>query len=445
MTAANNYQALLREVSPATPGQTYPLSISQSIAIGRDRTCQIVLDPSQYKGVSRRHLEIRPLMSRSSTGMPMWQVCDLQSTSGTFVNGTPLQGCQTLRIGDRIKLGNNGPEFIFECQFNTGSSPHPLPVPVGNSSLHRSQMFPILSGDKLGLLQKGFLIPGILTVLVVIAMFASQDNPIVFISLLGVYLAGAGYYFVYQRCGKQKPWWLILGSALSIPILLLTPVWSIFYLFFDYVLPGAWFSAPNGNFLTIIIGAFCGPGLREELFKALPVLFLYLLGMRLSSPQRERIGVCEPLDGIIIGAAAATGFTIFETLLQYVPNAIEQAAKASGNEALGYYAGLSLLIPRILGEVAGHMAYSGYFGYFIGLSALKPSKRWQILGIGYVSAAALHGLWNAVASLAGGNIGNFFLAVSGSLAYIFLMAAILKARQLSPTRSQNFATQYRNP
>jgi RsiW-degrading membrane proteinase PrsW (M82 family) len=34
------------------------------------------------------------------------------------------------------------------------------------------------------------------------------------------------------------------------------------------------------------------------------------------------------------------------------------------------------------------------------------------------------------------------LAMVGILAYLFLTAAILKARQLSPTRSQNFATRF---
>ncbi|WNN89829.1 PrsW family glutamic-type intramembrane protease [Gloeocapsopsis dulcis] len=85
------------------------------------------------------------------------------------------------------------------------------------------------------------------------------------------------------------------------------------------------------------------------------------------------------------------------------------------------------------------MAYSGYFGYFIGLSILKPSKRWSILAIGYLSSAGLHAFWNATAS------SNFVLAiVIGIISYAFLAAAILKARQLSPLRLHNFATQFFN-
>jgi RsiW-degrading membrane proteinase PrsW (M82 family) len=83
------------------------------------------------------------------------------------------------------------------------------------------------------------------------------------------------------------------------------------------------------------------------------------------------------------------------------------------------------------------MAYSGYLGYFIGLSILKPSKRWRILSVGYLCAATLHALWNAT-----GYVSPLLLAVVGVLSYAFLASAILKARALSPTRSQNFATRF---
>jgi RsiW-degrading membrane proteinase PrsW (M82 family) len=67
---------------------------------------------------------------------------------------------------------------------------------------------------------------------------------------------------------------------------------------------------------------FFGAGLMEELLKALPVLGLYFLGRLLYSPWRERIGVWEPLDGILLGTASAVGFTLLETLGQYVPTSL---------------------------------------------------------------------------------------------------------------------------
>jgi len=65
------------------------------------------------------------------------------------------------------------------------------------------------------------------------------------------------------------------------------------------------------------------------------------------------------------------------------------------------------------------MAYSGYWGYFIGLSALKPRKRWPILGVGYFSPWALHALWNASVAAS-----VFLLALVGVLSYAFLVATI---------------------
>jgi RsiW-degrading membrane proteinase PrsW (M82 family) len=85
--------------------------------------------------------------------------------------------------------------------------------------------------------------------------------------------------------------------------------------------------------------------------------------------------------------------------------------------------------------VAGHMAYSGYFGYFIGLSVLQPRQRLSILTTGYLTASMLHALWNVM-----GNYSAAALAAVGVLSYACLVAAILKARALSPTRSANFAT-----
>jgi RsiW-degrading membrane proteinase PrsW (M82 family) len=78
---------------------------------------------------------------------------------------------------------------------------------------------------------------------------------------------------------------------------------------------------------------------------------------------------------------------------------------------------------------------------------LKPSKRWQLLGIGYLTAATIHALWNSVTALTPHNLftATLLQAAAGILAFAFLIAAILKARQLSPTRAQNFATQYRSP
>lgn len=448
MTGKNARQnAFLRLVSSkvevSESASRYLLLPEKEMVIGRDPTCQIVLDAMIYRMVSRRHAVVRPLSLATNSGYS-WVICDLNSANGTFLNGEHLKGCQELHLGDRISLGADGPQFIFEYEVITQrtminvnnatvlSSVNYQHLSSKPDSVSFTQLFPIISTGK-DLTRKAYLIPGILTVIFVVLMFATvghiQANQVI----VGSYIAFAAYYFVYQLCGKSKPWWVLMAAALTTILILLSPLLDLFIKIFRNILPGTLDTASqNGiTFTELLVRMFFGAGLMEELLKILPVLGAYWLGNFLPSPWRERIGVWEPLDGILLGTASAVGFTLLETLGQYVPLISQNS---------GQSVGLQLLIPRILGSVAGHMAYSGYLGYFVGLAVLKPPKGKQILTVGYLSASALHALWNAT-----GSINAFFLVVVGVLSYAFLMAAILKARVLSPTRSDNFATRFLDP
>lgn len=434
MRGKNHSQGILRQLDPR--GSTvedrliYKIMGNQPIIIGRDRDCQIILDSQNYPMVSRRHLSVR-----SRSGEASWEVCDLRSANGTFINGDRLQGCCLLQTGDRLQLGNNGPEFIFEIQPQTVSA---SPI-LETDSVSLTQLFPIFSTGR-DLTRKAYLIPGSLTAIVVVLLFFLQD-PEHFNLVLGAYIAGIAYYYVYQLCGKHKPWWLLLGSAMMTAVLAV-PLVRLFAPLFYGILAG-WVTGEN--LFASFIEQTLGTGLLEELVKALPILVVY--GWGLLSAKRETIGVWEPLDGILLGTASAIGFTLVETLGFYVPATIQNTAIQAGT-AVANLAGLQLLIPRILGSVCGHMAYSGYLGYFIGLSVLKPRRRWQILAVGYLTSAGLHGTWNTTGGFLANKISPFVglvaLAFIGVLSYALLAAAILKARALSPTRSENFATRIKN-
>jgi RsiW-degrading membrane proteinase PrsW (M82 family) len=433
------------------------LSFTTVSTIGRDPSCQIVIDSQTYGMVSRRHAEIR--YAPATSGDPEhWWICDLNSANGTTINQQPLQGCQIIQHGDRLTLGQDGPIFLFERFLATGPSPAALPVmsasPVESvihprsamptparsreAAITLTQLFPIFSTG-LDLRRKAYLWPGAITVTFVVAMFMAIDAPLIFNLLLASFLAIGCYYLIYLLCGKHKPAWVLVGTAIATGLLLQSPVLRLFMWIFRDILPGAITTDERVLSLPVqLIGMFFGAGLMEELFKALPLFLILGLGTRLKPWRRDHWGIVEPLDGILLGAASAIGFTMIETLGQYVPAMVQDAQLQAGLE-LSQLRGLQLLIPRLLGTISGHMAYSGYFGYFIGLSVLRPTYRWQILIVGYVTASGLHALWNTM-----GGVSPVLLAIVGMLSYAFLAAAIVKARSLSPNRTQNFATRLKD-
>lgn len=213
---------ILRQV--ARPGRAAladlpsPFSLDKpiTVVIGRDPRCQIVLSSQVYGGVSRQHAQLSPAPHAPSG----WQICDLNSANGTYVNGFRVQGCQTLNWGDRITLAQDGPQFVFELQpvydaasppvapvsppYNPNLSPasfaiteHPLEPnsksPPQTDAVTFSQLFPIVSTGR-DLTRKAYLVPGIVTVIFVVLMFVTNGNPTAFNFLLAAYISGAAYY-----------------------------------------------------------------------------------------------------------------------------------------------------------------------------------------------------------------------------------------------------------
>ncbi|WP_448513824.1 PrsW family glutamic-type intramembrane protease [Parathermosynechococcus lividus] len=414
------YAGVLRQVAPEMA--QFWLSQQEPTIMGRDpETCHIVLDSQLYTSVSRHHAQFN-CATPAPNRIPQWSIVDLGSVNGTYVNQQRIEQETLLKAGDRIQLGRQGPEFVLEYL--------PLTDVVSTTpdqQLTLTQLLPIFAIHP-DWVRKAYLVPGIVTVIAVILLFATAGNPNAFKVILALYLGSAAYYFIYQLCGKRKPWWVLLASLTLEILILQSPILPAMIYVFRTVLPGQ-LRPPDPSFWVLLGHNFIGAGLMEELLKAMPIAVAYGLGRWLPSPWQQKIGVWEPLDGILLGAASGLGFTWMETLGHYVPGIAGQ---------FGDLAGLQVLIPRVLGSLTGHMAYTGYLGYCIGLSVLRPRYALLIVIVGLGLSAFLHALWNASAA----SFGPMGLAMVGILAYLFLTAAILKARQLSPTRSQNFATRF---
>jgi RsiW-degrading membrane proteinase PrsW (M82 family) len=250
-----------------------------------------------------------------------------------------------------------------------------------------------------------------------------------FLWLIACVLAMGSYYLVYKLCGKVKPVWLPLVPAAMTAILMLPGPWTVIQSIFGLFLfggqlppPQTWSTVP---FPTLFYQVFFFVGLKEEFVKALPVLVCAFLAPKIAASFARPLEIREPLDGILLATGSALGFTLYETMSDYLPGVVHDS---------GFGAGIDLLLRRVGGDIAGHIAYSGYLGYFIGLAMLRPKNRWLTIGIGWGCAALLHTLWDSIESL------PIMLGV-GIVSYGFLGAAILKARQISPSRSENFATQ----
>ncbi|NHC37829.1 FHA domain-containing protein [Scytonema millei] len=104
-------------LSTSSNEKIYPLSTTETTSIGRNPDSEIAIDSSLYKKVSWNHAQISPC------GNLAWEICDRNSTNGTYINGVRLQGCQKLQTGDRITLAASAssayPEFVFEYSLTT--------------------------------------------------------------------------------------------------------------------------------------------------------------------------------------------------------------------------------------------------------------------------------------------------------------------------------------
>ncbi len=80
------------------------VSLLRTTLVGADPACDVVLDSAH---VSRQH-------ARIAVGKEGFQVEDLQSQNGTFVNDTRVQGTRpNLVDGERVRFGDM--TFIFKC------------------------------------------------------------------------------------------------------------------------------------------------------------------------------------------------------------------------------------------------------------------------------------------------------------------------------------------
>lgn len=357
----------------------------------------------------------------------------------------------------------------------------------------RSQLLPFGS-EWQELIHKPYFLPGLFSAAALAGMWALMGRadavwtvdyrglPVgvpLYTMLLALCLCAGGAFAVYRMAGKPKVWWLMPLVAVATALLVGSPVMGILQGIFSLGVDPRF----EPNVVLKFVKMFFMAGLPEELLKAIPVLIGALIGARLAQGRHtvgplRQFAVYDPLDGLLIGAAAGFGFAFAETMFQYVPRImlidkpVETAlalrltllgrgfpnlsgmdlphrigalysalASVTSRESAdmvlrGILAGrsgvgLELMIPRLFANLFGHAAYAGIFGYFIGLAVLKPENRVKTFLTGLAIAATTHALWNSLAGVS--DVIAFFVA---ALAFCGLAVCIMKARKISPDHSQ---------
>jgi RsiW-degrading membrane proteinase PrsW (M82 family) len=273
-----------------------------------------------------------------------------------------------------------------------------------SGEISRADLLPFLTSFS-DLRQRAFLWPGVTLSIftAVLLVFAAIGNEDGFFWCLAVLISLSNLYLAYLWCGKKLPFWFVVAVAIAA-------------FFIDLGLSPVIVAAEK--WLPDVLA----PGLAEETVKVLPLVAVLLISRALSHRQQRKYGLREPLDGILLAAASATGFAFLETMFVYVPKY-----------------GALISTPRLLVNVFSHIAYAGILGYFIGLAALRHRRILPAtiaVLIGFFMANLLHDLYDSM-QYYGGSLSLLSPIHEALLAIISLIvfgSVILKARDVSPER-----------
>jgi RsiW-degrading membrane proteinase PrsW (M82 family) len=123
------------------------------------------------------------------------------------------------------------------------------------------------------------------------------------------------------------------------------------------------------------------------------------------------------VDGAVYGAVAGLGFATIENLL-YITQEVFRAVSTAGTEpfraALGTATSRAFVGP-------GHVIYSAWAGYYLGLAKFNPDDAGPIVVKGLLVAVVIHATYNTIVtfvSLSGAAFFGFILVYDGTFIYL---------------------------
>ena len=153
----------------------------------------------------------------------------------------------------------------------------------------------------------------------------------------------------------------------------------------------------------------------------LPVVGLFLFFFLVVGPIEETVKLLAVrllpyrsdsfdavIDGAVYGAAAGLGFATIENAL-YISRGITMSGQVVGGGGLGELIGMGAGITALRALAGpGHVIYSAFAGYYLGLAKFNPDRSGPIVVKGLLIAALIHGLYNSLVQFVPGLLNLLF-------------------------------------
>lgn len=114
MSDKPNTQIIVRHIAGAKINRIDPFALADTkeITFGREAGSTVMFDSPKDDVVSRRHAVLRI----RNEPVPSFEIEDLKSSNGTFVNGERIAEPRELLPEDTVEFGKGGPKFVFDVQ-----------------------------------------------------------------------------------------------------------------------------------------------------------------------------------------------------------------------------------------------------------------------------------------------------------------------------------------
>lgn len=168
--------------------------------------------------------------------------------------------------------------------------------------------------------------------------------------------------------------------------------------------------------LSVLTAGFAAVlnGLLQPIFTTLGVIGMVLFFYLIVGPVEESVKLlavrlyayndtrfAAVIDGAVYGAVAGLGFATIENAI-YITRAVGEVGGLSlGLDLIGI--GGDITATRALAG-PGHVIYSSFAGYYLGLAKFNPGNRGPIIVKGLIIAAVIHATYNTTVGIGSGLI-----------------------------------------